>query len=125
MKTLLIADDDEDIRMVFRLRLERTYRILEAASGADVLEVARTDPPDLIILDWTMPGVNGLELIEKLRDEPAMGSVPVVVLTGDNHRTERGRLRDLGVESFLLKPVTPGQLESTIQAALSAETDKG
>lgn len=118
MKTLMIADDDEDIRTVFRLRLEREYRILEAASGDAVLQLARTEHPDLIILDWSMPGVSGFELLEKFRKEPMMGSVPVVILTGQNYQSEHARLQGLGVVAFLMKPVTPGDLEGAIRKAL-------
>lgn len=122
MRTLLIADDDEDIRTVFRLRLERQYRILEAASGDAVLQLVRTEPPDLVILDLSMPGICGSELLEKVRAEPAMVSVPVVILTGRSDQSERGRLQDLGVVAFLLKPVAPGQLEGVIRQALEPQS---
>ena len=72
MKTILIVDDEADIRDILRIRLANHpgFRILEAANGSDALELTRQQRPDLIILDWLMPGLNGMEVLKALRESP-------------------------------------------------------
>ena len=82
MKTILLADDDEEIRTVFGMSLERYYRILEAATGPSALELTSRERPDLIVLDWTMPGSSGIEILTALRQDPLTATMPVIMLTG-------------------------------------------
>jgi OmpR family response regulator RpaB len=68
VKTILIADDDEDLRLLVQVTLENpTYRILTAADGSKALDAVQQCRPDLLILDWMMPGLNGCEVITQLR----------------------------------------------------------
>jgi DNA-binding response OmpR family regulator len=71
MKTILIVDDEVDIRDILRIRLANQpgFRILEAANGTDALELTRQQRPDLIILDWLMPGFSGMETVQKALKE--------------------------------------------------------
>jgi len=121
MKTILIADDDEDVRTVFGMSLERYYRVLEAATGASALELTSRERPDLIVLDWTMPGSSGIEILTALRQDPLTATMPVIMLTGKEEEADRTRAAALGAYAFLVKPVSPPQLLKTIQAALPKE----
>ena len=121
MKTILLADDDEEIRTVFGMSLERYYRILEAATGPSALELTRRERPDLVVLDWTMPGSSGIEILTALRQDPLTATMPVIMLTGKEEEADRARAAALGAYAFLVKPVSPPQLLKTIQAALPKE----
>ena len=91
MKTILLADDDEEIRTVFGMSLERYYRILEAATGPSALELTRRERPDLVVLDWTMPGSSGIEILTALRQDPLTATLPVIMLTGKEEEADRAR----------------------------------
>jgi len=118
MKTILIADDDEDVRTVFGMSLERYYRVLEAATGASALELTSRERPDLIVLDWTMPGSSGVEILTALRQDPLIANVPVIMLTGNEGEADRAHAAALGAYAFLVKPVSPPQLLKTIRQAM-------
>ena len=121
MRTILLADDDADIRTVFGMSLERYYRVLEAATGTSALELTRRERPDLVVLDWTMPGSSGIETLTALRQDPLTANVPVIMLTGKEEEADRARAASLGAYAFLVKPVSPPQLLNTIRAALPQE----
>ncbi len=121
MKTILLADDDADVRTVFGMSLERYYRVLEAATGTSALELTRRERPDLVVLDWTMPGSSGIETLTALRQDPLTANVPVIMLTGKEEEADRARAASLGAYAFLVKPVSPPQLLNTIRAALPQE----
>ena len=121
MKTILLADDDEDIRTVFGMSLERYYRVLEAATGTSAIELIKRERPDLVVLDWTMPGSSGIEILTALRQDPLTATMPVIMLTGKEEEADRARAAALGAYAFLVKPVSPPQLLKTIQAALPKE----
>lgn len=118
MKTILIVDDEEDVRIILRMRLEKTYRVLEAASGRAALAVVRQNRPDLLILDWVMPDMNGLDLLERLRADSATADIPVIMMSGRSEGSERADCLAAGAFAYLLKPVNVRDLEGTIQEAL-------
>jgi len=103
------------------MSLERYYRVLEAATGTSALELTRRERPDLVVLDWTMPGSSGIEILTALRQDPLTATMPVIMLTGKEEEADRARAAALGAYAFLVKPVSPPQLLKTIQAALPKE----
>ena len=125
MQTILLADDDEDIRTVFGMSLERYYRVLEAATGTSALELIRRERPDLVVLDWTMPGSSGIEILTALRQDPLTAKVPVIMLTGKKEEADRARAAALGAYAFLVKPVSPPQLLKTIREAMGEKGGSG
>ena len=118
MKTILLADDDEDIRTVFGMYLEGYYRVLKAATGPSALELIRRERPDLVVLDWTMPGSSGIEILTALRQDPLTATTPVIMLTGKEEEADRAHAAALGAYAFLVKPFSPPQLLNTIREAL-------
>lgn len=76
VKTILIADDDEDLRLLVQVTLENpTYRILTAVDGRKAVEAVNQHRPDLLIIDWMMPGLNGCEVVAQLRENPETASI--------------------------------------------------
>jgi CheY-like chemotaxis protein len=120
MRTVLLVEDDEDIRTVGELALGRVGGLVvrTAASGQEALDLACAEPPDAILLDVMMPGMDGPEVLQRLRENPCTREVPVVFLTAKAHRDEVSRLRALGVAGVLTKPFDPMALATELLAIL-------
>ena len=119
MKTILVADDEEDLRTIVHMTLEDPqYRILEAADGNSVLQLVQQERPDLLILDWMMPGKTGLEVIKILRDISVAQHLPVILLTANDSSPDLAELETLGMFAYLKKPFSPLQLLKQVQTAL-------
>ncbi|MBI3891169.1 MAG: response regulator [Candidatus Wallbacteria bacterium] len=103
---VLVVDDERDIRAVVRSALHRTkqFHVREAGGGVEALELARRERPDLVLLDLGMPGMSGEEVCAKMRSDPELKRIPVVILTGMCGVQEMVRLFGLGVEGYLVKP---------------------
>jgi two-component system chemotaxis response regulator CheY len=115
--TILIADDDEDTRLVLKMRGEHLgYRVLEAGNGEEALQVARRERPDVIVMDWTMPGMCGLDLLVALQTDRNLGRVPVIVVTGRDDLPELEPIHK--PFACLMKPVSPQVLIQHIEKAL-------
>ena len=120
MKTILIVDDEADIRDILRIRLANHpgFRILEAANGSDALELTRQQRPDLIILDWLMPGFNGMEVLKALRESPELTTIPVIMMTVKSELSAQAQGQAMGVVAYLIKPFDAARLMETVQKAL-------
>ena len=119
MKTILIADDEECLRMLVETTLERPgLRVLHAADGNWAVDLARREHPDLILLDWMMPGKTGIDVAEMLRSEPATADIAMLMLTAMDSEQGRQRGRALGIQEYLLKPFSPLQLLGCVQRVL-------
>jgi len=118
-KTIMLADDELDIRTVCRILLESSeVHILEASNGTDALELARKSSPDLIVLDWMMPGLDGLEVLQALRSEPETAHIPIIMLSSRDHPEDIQRALDLDVTAYLPKPFNPVDLLAAVERQL-------
>jgi signal transduction histidine kinase len=116
MKTILLADDDASLRELARLTMnDPDYYILEASDGKEALELARAQQPDLLILDWMMPTLSGIEVARYLRQDPTTAGIPVIMLTAKGQEKDRELGRAAGVHSYLVKPFSPLDLRERIQ----------
>lgn len=119
MARVLVADDDEDIRIFLEVTLElHGFEVLLAADGAEALELARLERPDLIVLDVMMPRMDGLEALGKLRDDPRTSHLPVLMLTARAQRQDTITGLDLGADDYVTKPFDQEELLARIRAAL-------
>ncbi len=124
---VLVVDDFDDARELYCLALETAgFRAVEAESGALALERAAQAPPDAIVLDISMPGMDGWEVVRSLRASERTRNIPVVVLTGSG---VRGRVNagEPGCAAYLMKPCTPQQLIEVVTSVIEARgaTDTG
>jgi signal transduction histidine kinase/DNA-binding response OmpR family regulator len=123
-KRILVADDSESNRLILRQNLSRFAAVFaEAADGqAALTEILRAaaagEPYSLAILDYRMPFLNGLDVVERMREDPRTAATAVTLLSSEAYTTELSRLRRLGVEYYLVKPVRMGDLARTLAAAL-------
>lgn len=102
--TLLIIDDNNDIRQYERTLLQDRYLVLEASDGSEGLEVARREVPDLVICDVMMPVMDGLEFTEQLKTHVATSHIPVIMLTAKNQEEHRAEGYKHGADSYITKP---------------------
>jgi len=107
---VLIVEDHDAMRAFVRDVLRRRYRTTEAATGEEALDAARDDPPDLVVSDVMMPGIDGVELVRRLRATDALAAVPVILLTA--RADEESRLEGLGAgaDDYLAKPFSAAEL---------------
>jgi two-component system phosphate regulon response regulator PhoB len=102
---VLVADDNADIRDLLATRLgTRGFDVTTAADGQAALEIALTEHPDLALLDWVMPVIQGHELCVKLKTDPRTADIPVVMLTARGEESDRLLGLDLGADAYLVKP---------------------
>ncbi len=118
-KTILIADDDEDLRLLVQVTLENpTYRILTAEDGCQALDAVNRHRPDLLILDWMMPGLNGCEVVTQLRQNPHTAAIPVVMLTARDGLEAQEQMASLALAGYLVKPFSPLELIKKVREVL-------
>ena len=114
MKKILIVDDADNQRRLVRVVLEKGgFHVVEAHDGADALALATADI-DLIITDYYMPGMDGVQLVDKLSQTLDMKNVPVIMLTSTNVPDIKRAARDVGIIAWLTKPLNPERLLGTI-----------
>ena len=103
---ILIVEDDEDIRTVIEVvaRLVGDWQVLLAASGAEALERAKSEQPDVILLDVMMPGMDGPETLARLRQQTSTARIPVIFLTAKAQKHEVQSYLALGVNGVIIKP---------------------
>jgi len=118
---ILVVDDNHLIRRTVRAILgSASHEVLEAGDGLEALAVARAERPDLIVLDYMMPELDGVEVLRRADEEPALRGLPALMLTA---KTEGVDLRKAGLHGrqvrFVTKPIKSAQLLGLVQALLS------
>jgi DNA-binding response OmpR family regulator len=113
---VLVVDDDPNVAEVVTRYLEREgYQVETVGDGLVAVDRATADPPDLVVLDLMLPGIDGLEVCRRLR---AIAPVPVIMLTARGDETDRIIGLDLGADDYLAKPFSPRELTSRVRAVL-------
>jgi DNA-binding response OmpR family regulator len=116
MATVLIVDDDPKIRDLLRLYVEREgHRAAFAADGPEALAVAGQSPPDLVLLDVMLPGLDGFEVCRRLREA---SDVPVVLLTARSGDSDKVVGLDIGADDYIVKPFSPRELMARVRVQL-------
>lgn len=119
-RTLLVVDDTpENIDLLVEL-LKNQFKVKAARNGQLALRIARSDdPPELVLLDLLMPGMDGFAVCHELKKNADTASIPVILLSGEIGKEERRRGDELGCAAYLTKPVEPSELIATIKRALA------
>jgi len=118
---LLLVEDDPDIQLVARAALKRAgFTVTSLPNGVAALERLRTDRPDVILLDWMMPDMDGPELCERLKSDPATSDIPVIFLTARSQQAEIARGLELGAVGYLVKPFDALTLGSQVREMLGS-----
>lgn len=117
---ILVVEDDELVRRLVGTVLQRKgYSISFAGDGIAAVQVARKDPPDLILLDALLPGGDGVKVLERIRGLAALQSVPVIMMSGADPEAFRPRAFQFGACDYLEKPISPSRLLDAVDNALN------
>jgi sigma-B regulation protein RsbU (phosphoserine phosphatase) len=116
--SILVVDDTPANLAVVSELLRDRYRVRAATSGAKALELAKANPPDLVLLDIMMPGLSGYDVLERLRADPALCHVPVIMVSAVDELQSVIRCIKLGAEDYLSKPIEPTLLDARVGASL-------
>jgi two-component system response regulator MprA len=123
MTTVLIVDDDQKVLEMLRRTLAYDgYTVLTAADGQAALQVAQEQRPDLVVLDWRMPGLDGIEVAQRLK---AADGTPILMLTARGTVEDRVLGLDSGADDYLVKPFAPAELLARLRALLRRNEPTG
>jgi two-component system, cell cycle response regulator DivK len=104
--TILLVEDDEETRYMMRLQLEeRGYRIIEAEDGVEGVEMAEFETPDFILMDISLPRMDGFEATRKIRADERLAQVPVVAVTAHQETDFRQGAKESGFDAYVTKPI--------------------
>lgn len=116
---ILIVDDEKSIVEAVRYALEKEgFRTVTAYDGARAVEAARRDPPDLILLDWMLPGLDGLEVCRLLKQSDRTRAIPILMLTVKAGETDKVLGLEMGADDYLTKPFSLRELVARVKALL-------
>ncbi|MEQ9123730.1 MAG: phosphate regulon transcriptional regulator PhoB [Alphaproteobacteria bacterium] len=116
---VLIVEDEAALVAMIRYNLEKEgYRCDEASDGNEAMRKVAEERPDLVLLDWMLPHLSGLEVCRQLRRNPATRNVPIIMLTARGEESDRVRGLDAGADDYVSKPFSPGELVARMRAVL-------
>ncbi|AHI30573.1 MULTISPECIES: phosphate regulon transcriptional regulator PhoB [Marinobacter] len=125
-KTVLIVDDEAPIREMIAVALEMAdYDYLEAADAREAHALIVDKQPDLILLDWMLPGTSGVELARRLKKEEATAEIPIIMLTAKVEEDNKIQGLEVGADDYITKPFSPRELVARLKAVLRRTTPPG
>jgi CheY-like chemotaxis protein len=127
MPRILIADDDPIQRMLVRevLADDRSLTYMEVEDGMEALSAARTERPDLVILDVMMPASDGFEVCHLFKTDPDLSSIPVILLTARYQDDDGKRGQQAGADALIIKPFDPVELQALVRSLISQSIRRG
>jgi len=122
--SVLIIEDERAIREMIRFALEREgHDVFEAEDGRNAAEVLASERPDLMVVDWMLPDVSGIELIRRFRRDEVLRDVPVIMLTARGEESDKVKGLESGADDYMTKPVAIRELNARIKALLRRSRD--
>ena len=120
---MLVADDEVHIVQVVAMKLRNNgFEVVTADNGSDAYKICCEEKPDIIVTDYQMPGLTGIELIEKIRGTPGFENVPVIMLTARGFAVDDEQKEKLNIAECLSKPFSPKELLSHVESVLQSST---
>ena len=121
MKTVLIVEDNEDNRLIYSQYLTHGgFRVLEATNGAEGVEMARRERPDIVLMDISMPVMDGLTATRALKADEELRGIPVIALTAHAMTTDEVMAREAGCDGYISKPVMPKDVRAEVERWIGA-----
>jgi two-component system phosphate regulon response regulator PhoB len=119
MATVLVVDDEPNIREVIRFALEGSaFRVLEAGHADEARRLIQSGEPDLILLDWMLPGRSGLELAQQLKQNSKTRTIPIIMVSARGEEEDRVRGLETGADDYIAKPFSPREMVARVNAVL-------
>ena len=117
--SVLIVEDEPEIREMLNFSLTRAgFTVIEVATGEMALQRLDTDLPDILIVDWMLPGMSGVELAKRIRRDELTSALPLLILTARNEETDVLKSFESGIDDYMSKPFSPKELVARIKALL-------
>ena len=113
--TILVADDEEDLRGFLSSELARNYKVIEASDGVEAISFVRQFEPDLVLLDYMMPDKNGMEVCREIRNDARLSHIPVIMLTARADEKIKLECLEAGASDFISKPFALGELSLRVK----------
>jgi DNA-binding response OmpR family regulator len=124
--SILIIDDDRIIRMILQSTLSaKGFDVHIAEDGASGLKIAQEEDIDVILLDWMMPEIDGMQVLRKLKQNKKTEHIPVFMLTGKEDRRDIDRAVSSGIDDYIIKPINTSQIHTMIRERLKKIRDAG
>ncbi|MEJ2441849.1 MAG: phosphate regulon transcriptional regulator PhoB [Exilibacterium sp.] len=128
-KTILIVDDETPIRDMLRVALEMAeYKCIEAEDAQQAHSLIIDEKPDLVLLDWMLPGTSGIELARRLKRDEVSAEIPIIMLTAKGEEDNKIQGLEVGADDYITKPFSPRELVARLKAVLrrtDSFTDSG
>lgn len=121
MKKVLIVDDDPMVRQLTRMALAEQYNCIEAADAESAYTLLDHEQPDLIVLDWVLPGLSGPNFFKRLQRDRELGQIPVIIVSARGEEIVRKTATDLGVAGYLPKPFNVRALRELVAKIIHTE----
>jgi two-component system alkaline phosphatase synthesis response regulator PhoP len=123
--TILIVEDEKDIVKMLEYNLKKEgFKVLSVRNGEDAIDAAKSEHPELIILDLMLPGIDGLEVCKTLKGDAKTASIPVIMLTAKSQESDKVVGLELGADDYVTKPFSPRELIARIKAVLRRGKEK-
>ena len=125
-KTILVVDDEPPIRDMLRVALEMAeYAVLEAGDAQQAHSLIVDKKPDLILLDWMLPGTSGIELARRLKRDEVTSEIPIIMLTAKGEEDNKVQGLEVGADDYITKPFSPRELVARLKAVLRRTDSMG
>ncbi len=122
MSKILLVDDDQSLRQLYNVELSKNYQVVEAVDGEDGLIKAKSEKPDLILLDVMMPKIDGIAYLTKIKEDTDLANIPIVMLTNFGQENLIQQAFNLGITDYLLKyKVTPEEMSQKVNQVLNSK----
>ncbi|MFZ1082353.1 MAG: response regulator [Candidatus Kryptoniota bacterium] len=119
MAIVLIAEDQDEIQALLEFKLKNSgYDVVLAENGKKCIEVAQSNPPDLIVLDMMMPVMNGLDTLANLKKDPKLQAIPVIIVSAKSTEQDIVKALELGADDYVTKPFSPQVFIARVKAVL-------
>jgi two-component system, OmpR family, phosphate regulon response regulator PhoB len=117
--TILVVEDERDIRELIAYNLERAgHEALRTGSAEEALDAVRDALPDLIVIDWMLPGISGMDLARRLKSSKRTEDVPIIMVTARGSEEDKLAGLDIGADDYMTKPFSPRELNARVKAVL-------
>lgn len=125
MPKVLVVDDDPQVLKLLKLNFElEGYDVVSATNGEEALELVGRDTPDAVVCDVMMPGIDGLEVVRRLRAQPDTAALPLVVVSAKAQRADIRAGLKLGADEYVTKPFDPAELIAVVQRLLDERSQR-
>ena len=122
MPKILIIDDDSMVRELLKMTLASKYTIVESPDAENALDLIETEKPDLILLDWVLPGLSGVHIVRLLRRSEKWNKIPVIIMSARGEEQTRGVAEEFHLSGHLAKPFDVIELRNLVANALKTES---